>query len=87
MNMKSNCMFLSRLNISKHLGHFPRFVQGIYSEFVRLADRSVTFCTSLLLLLSLVILLLIWADRDVSELSPVFSPSLLYCSPCSLQEN
>lgn len=87
MNIKSNCMSLSRLNISKHLGHFPSFFQCIYSELVRLADQSVKLCTFLPLFLRLVFLLLIWAIQDISELYSVFFPLLLYSSPCSPQEN
>lgn len=47
MKIKSNCMFLSRLNISKHLGHFPSSLQWKCPECVRLVAQSAKSSTFL----------------------------------------
>lgn len=79
--MKSNCTFLSRLNIPKHLGHFPSPLQWKHPERVRLAAQRAQSSTFLPRFLTLVFMLLLLAIQGTSE--PAFQ-SFLSITPLPL---
>lgn len=81
MKMKSNCIFLSRLNISQHLGHFPSPLQWKHPECVRLAAQRAQPSTFLPRFLRLVFLLLGLAIQGNSK--PAFQ-SFLSITPLPL---